>query len=146
MLFKMEQEEICGQQVYINELPVTPFATGLIHPRIVIPRIMKENFQTEELQIILLHERTHIHAGHLWFYAIWNMLWVILWPNLMFIVRFLPAPYDVSLCSTACACNIYPQHIRLCQTHNPAGQPASHNKEYPSIQRIRPMNPSHGEF
>ena len=83
---RMEQEEICGQQVYINELPVTPFATGLIHPRIVIPRIMKENFQTEELQIILLHERTHIHAGHLWFYAIWNMLWVILWPNLMFIV------------------------------------------------------------
>lgn len=86
MIRCMEKEEIRGQQVYMNELPVTPFTTGLLHPKIIIPRIIKESFHAEELRMILLHESIHIHAGHLWFYMIWDIVQIVLWPNPLFIV------------------------------------------------------------
>lgn len=80
----MESRQICGQEVRVNELSVTPFTIGLFCPDIVVPEVMQKEMGREELEIILLHERTHIRLGHLWFYLLWDLLQVLLWPNVFF--------------------------------------------------------------
>lgn len=50
-------------QLWISSAAPGPFATGLLHPRIVLP---KRAFSQRELQYILLHELTHIKSGDLW--------------------------------------------------------------------------------
>ena len=77
----MEQRTIDGKKVYISEMPVTPFTIGVFHSKIVVPKVMKDTFETEELQAVLLHERTHIRLGHLWFYLLWDILRMLLWLN-----------------------------------------------------------------
>ncbi len=77
----MEKGRIDGQEIYINEMAVTPFTTGLIHTRTTVPKVILQNFQTEELKIILFHERTHIRLGHLWYYLLWDIIRVLLWLN-----------------------------------------------------------------
>ena len=77
----MEKGRIDGQEIYINEMAVTPFTTGLIHAKTVVPRGMLQNFRTEELKVILCHERAHIRLGHLWCYLLWDMIRVLLWLN-----------------------------------------------------------------
>ncbi len=77
----MEKDRIDGQEIYINEMAVTPFTTGLIHARTVVPKVMLQNFKAEELKVILCHERAHIRLGHLWCYLLWDMIRVLLWLN-----------------------------------------------------------------
>lgn len=50
-------------QLWISSAAPGPFATGLLHPRIVLPDRV---FSQRELQYILLHELTHIKSGDLW--------------------------------------------------------------------------------
>ena len=50
-------------QLWISSAAPGPFATGLLHPRIVLP---DRAFSQRELQYILLHELTHIKSGDLW--------------------------------------------------------------------------------
>lgn len=83
---RMKQDTICGQKVRINELTATPFTTGLFHWEIVIPKTFRENLEKEEIEMILLHERTHIRLGHLWFYLWWDILQILLWPDFLFIL------------------------------------------------------------
>lgn len=80
----MERRRICGQQVRVSRLPATPFAIGLFHPDIVLPSAMQKELGEEELEVILLHERTHIRLGHLWLYLLWDLLQILLWPNVFF--------------------------------------------------------------
>ena len=86
----MEKGSVCGQEIYINDMRVTPFTTGLVHVKTVIPRTILERFQTDDLQTILLHERIHIRLGHLWCFLLWDILCVLLWlnPFLMICRRF----------------------------------------------------------
>lgn len=81
LLQTMEYDYIFGQKVLISEMMITPFVTGLFNVRIVIPKVMLDNFKTEELKLILLHENTHIRLGHLWCYFFWDVLRILLWPN-----------------------------------------------------------------
>jgi len=77
-------------------MAVMPFTTGLIHTRTVVLKGILQNFQTEELKIILFHERTHIRLGHLWYYLLWDMIQVLLWLNPFLTVckRFLKEDND----------------------------------------------------
>lgn len=50
-------------RLWVSSAAPTPFAAGLLHPVIVLPR---ETFSKQELQYILLHELTHIKCGDLW--------------------------------------------------------------------------------
>lgn len=81
LVSRMEKSRIDGREIYINEMAVTPFTTGLIHTRTVVPEVILQNFQMEELKVILFHERTHIRLGHLWYFLLWDMLRVLLWLN-----------------------------------------------------------------
>lgn len=77
----MEKGSICGQDIFVSETAVTPFAAGLFQTKIVVPRVLLEKFQLKELEVILLHEKIHIRLGHLWLYFLWDMIRVLLWPN-----------------------------------------------------------------
>ncbi len=77
----MTQKEFDGKKIYVSELPVTPFAAGVLCPKVVVPKVMEDTFETEELRIVLLHERTHIRLGHLWVYLLWDILRALLWMN-----------------------------------------------------------------
>ncbi|MDE5866033.1 MAG: transcriptional regulator [Lachnospiraceae bacterium] len=81
LVSRMEKSRIDGQEIYINEMAVTPFTTGLIRTRTTISKVILQNFQTEELKVILFHERTHIRLGQLWYYLLWDIIRVLLWLN-----------------------------------------------------------------
>lgn len=80
----MECEVILEQKIYVTELAISPFSTGLFKRRIVIPRTLLEQCGKKELSLILLHEQMHIRLGHLWFYALWDFMECILWINPFF--------------------------------------------------------------
>lgn len=82
----MEQDQVCGQKVRIHEFLLTPFSVGLFCPNIVLPRILRKELEAEELEMVLLHERTHIRLGHLWLCLLWDILQILLWPNPFFAV------------------------------------------------------------
>ena len=65
----------------IKEFPgeVSSFCAGCIRPAIVIP----ENLPPENAQIVIKHEETHIRLGHLWILLAYDILRVLLWPNLL---------------------------------------------------------------
>ena len=67
--------------VFICENRITPFAAGLFSPKIIVPGVMVRQYGREDLETILLHERTHIRLGHLWCLFLWDILRVLLWPN-----------------------------------------------------------------
>lgn len=68
-------------QVRITDTNITPFTAGLISPEIVLPRIMTVHYSSEELNLVIEHEKTHIRLGHLWFYWAWDLVRCLLWPN-----------------------------------------------------------------
>lgn len=82
--------------VSVCESRVTPFATGLFSPKIVVPEVMVREYGGKELETILLHERMHIRLGHLWCLFLWDVLRVLLWPNffLTFAMKLLKADLE----------------------------------------------------
>lgn len=67
--------------IYVCEDMVTPFAAGLFVPKIVVPETFVGECAREDLETILFHEKVHIRLGHLWCLFFWNVLRVLLWPN-----------------------------------------------------------------
>ncbi len=88
MLAGLEKTEAGGVTVYAAGMPVSPFAAGLLRPRIILPRIILHSYDSSELRMIVLHEQMHIRLGHLWFYLIWDVLGVLLWMNPLFAASF----------------------------------------------------------
>lgn len=78
---RLRRGELAGNRVLFCDISVSPFATGLFRPRIVVPETLCRELSEEELQMLLLHERTHIRLGHLWIYLLWDILRIVLWPN-----------------------------------------------------------------
>lgn len=81
---KLPATRIANTKVYISPADVTPFTMGLIRHRIVVPKVLIETLEDEEQELIVLHEQTHIRTGHLWMYAVWNVLRCLLWLNPLF--------------------------------------------------------------
>lgn len=77
----MEKRTLENTVVYVTNMPVSPSAIGIFKPKIVMPKAMLKEYDAEELQLILLHEKTHIRLGHLWFYFLWDVLRALLWLN-----------------------------------------------------------------
>ena len=79
MLRGLPADSIGGQRVYLCDMPVSPFTSGLVSPKIVIPEIARRQLDEGELETIVLHERTHIRHGHLWYFLVWDLLCALLW-------------------------------------------------------------------
>ena len=77
----MEKASLYHTLVRVTDMNVTPFTAGLLRPRIVIPKVILENYGREELWAVLQHEKTHIRLGHLWFGFLWDILRCLLWVN-----------------------------------------------------------------
>lgn len=77
----MKRWDLNGHEVWVGDFSFTPFTTGLIRNRVVLPRVMTETFLPEDLQLVYLHEQTHIHLGHLWLYFLWDIGRSLLWMN-----------------------------------------------------------------
>ena len=56
----MGQRSLMGKNIYIYESNVTPFSIGLLKPRIIIPNSIYKSYTSKELEMILLHEETHV--------------------------------------------------------------------------------------
>lgn len=70
-----------GTRIRVTDMNITPFAIGLLRPEIVIPQVMLESYDREELSVIVQHEQTHIRLGHLWAGFMWDILRCLLWVN-----------------------------------------------------------------
>lgn len=81
MIHIMEKQQIGGREIYISDAPVTPFSTGLIRTKIVLPRIILQEYNENEIETIIAHEKVHIRMGHLWIYFLWDVMRCLLWVN-----------------------------------------------------------------
>lgn len=77
----MERVSVDHIRISVTDMNVTPFTVGLFAPKIVIPKVILESYSEDELRTVILHERTHIRFGHLWFGLAWDMLRCLLWVN-----------------------------------------------------------------
>lgn len=77
----MEKRKVDDSSVYVTKMPVTPSTIGVFRPKIIVPEVMLEEYSREEIQLILLHEKTHIRLGHLVCYLCWDILRALLWLN-----------------------------------------------------------------
>ncbi|MDE7311894.1 MAG: M56 family metallopeptidase [Eubacterium sp.] len=82
----MEERVVEGTAVRVAQLPVTPFAAGILKPVIVLPQVILQKYSKTEIQTILLHEKLHIRLCHLVFYALWDILRALLWLNPLLII------------------------------------------------------------
>lgn len=85
LLRAVKKMERFRKNVFLCEDVVTPFAVGVFSPKIVVPRVMVEEYGKEDLETILFHEKIHIRLGHLWCLFLWDVLRVLLWPNFFMI-------------------------------------------------------------
>ena len=69
------------ETVWIIDLPISPCASGLFKPRILLPEDMVEELSQTELNTIITHEKVHIRLGHLWIFFIWEVLSAVFWMN-----------------------------------------------------------------
>lgn len=77
----MEKRKVDDSSVYVTKMPVTPSTIGVFRSKIIVPEVMLEEYSREEIQLILLHEKTHIRLGHLVCYLCWDILRALLWLN-----------------------------------------------------------------
>ena len=73
-------------KIYIADINITPFTVGLLKPRIVLPKVMWDSYNRDELKLIILHEQTHIRLGHLWYSFVWDILRCLFWVNPFFLI------------------------------------------------------------
>ncbi len=82
----MRKDWLQGTEIYVCDSPVTPFTAGTFSPKLVLPAFMLAQYKNEDLEIIVLHEKTHIRLGHLLYYLIWDVLHILFWINPLFTV------------------------------------------------------------
>ena len=65
----------------IRQFPgeISSFCAGCLKPVIVIP----QNIEKEHAEAIIKHEETHIILGHLWIQLLWEVIRILLWPNVL---------------------------------------------------------------
>lgn len=81
MTGRMEEMFLNHVRITVTDMHVTPFSSGLLKPKIVIPKVIVQSYSAQELQMIVQHEQTHIRLGHLWFGLLWDILRCLLWVN-----------------------------------------------------------------
>jgi len=80
----LRKDRFQGTEIYVCDSPITPFTSGIFSPKLVLPAFMLVQYKREDLELIILHEKTHIRLGHLLFYLIWDVLRILFWVNPLF--------------------------------------------------------------
>ncbi len=97
-------DQKAGMDIHLAQInqSCSPFAFGLLHPTIVMPRDMIHTATPQEIQDALLHELNHITSRDLWFSIIQRIALAIYWWNP--IVCWIEQQYNLSrekLCDIA---------------------------------------------
>ena len=84
LLKKIREFEECkyiSSKYDIRQFPaeISSFCVGCIRPVIVIPK----RIEKDQAEVIAKHEETHIILGHLWIQLLWEVIMVLLWPNIL---------------------------------------------------------------
>ena len=69
------------REVKVSDLLHSPYAVGVIHPYIVLPVDFKERYGEQELEMVMLHETTHIRCHHMFFFELVSFFKCIFWLN-----------------------------------------------------------------
>ncbi|MCI9419538.1 MAG: M56 family metallopeptidase [Eubacterium sp.] len=67
--------------VRVSDCRHSPYTIGVIHPYIVLPEDFKSRFTTDELEMVLRHETTHIRCWHSLFFCIASLWKCVFWLN-----------------------------------------------------------------
>ena len=81
LIMKLENYDEVDSKYDIKQFPseISSFCSGCIKPVIVVPLgITKDHAKT-----IIRHEETHIRLGHLWIQLLWEIIRILLWPNIL---------------------------------------------------------------
>ena len=102
----MKKMSFGNMQIYVMDMNVTPFTTGLLKPKIVLPKVMVDSYSRDELTTIIQHERMHIRLGHLWCGFAWDILRCLFWinPFLSICRKYLRADME-DICDRVCIQN-----------------------------------------
>lgn len=74
---------VAGGQIVVKESDRehSPYTIGTRRPYIVLPKDYESQYSREELQMVLLHEGTHIRCRHTLFFALVYVLRCLFWCN-----------------------------------------------------------------
>ncbi len=79
---KLESAPPFGRiEVYITDELVSPFSGGIIRPYIVLPRMMVEEWDQQQLAAVICHEVCHIKSGHIVWKTAFDLLKIYWWIN-----------------------------------------------------------------
>lgn len=67
--------------VYQTKKDISPFSGGIFHPYVVLPKTIVEDWEKEELRIVLFHEILHIRYGHIPMLFFFSLLKIYWWMN-----------------------------------------------------------------
>lgn len=65
MIGNLEKRIVWGTVIYVTKMPVTPSTIGVFKPIIIMPEVMLKEYDRNEIELVLLHEKTHIRLGQL---------------------------------------------------------------------------------
>lgn len=68
-------------KIYITPEKISPYSGGILHPFIVVPEEISENWDDEQRKVILSHEFLHIKSGHIVLLFLFAMLRIYWWVN-----------------------------------------------------------------
>ena len=81
LVIKLDSYDEVESKYEIKQFPseISSFCSGCMKPIIVVP----SGITKEQAQTIIKHEETHIMLGHLWIQLVWEVIRILLWPNIL---------------------------------------------------------------
>lgn len=79
----------CGRETGVSALPAlyetgavtVPALTGVLRPRLLLPKGFLDSFSVDSLRHVLLHELAHLRRGDIWWSWVMNLLLIAHWFN-----------------------------------------------------------------
>lgn len=136
-------------ELRISDETDAPFAMGVFHPVIVLPRLIAEQLESDQLTIVIAHELAHIRRRDLWIGWLETLVSLIWWfhPALWWLRKSLRQTRE-DCCDDLLLANQLAEPERYCETlieaanrqtarlHEPLVLGFVH-REHPAARRIR---------
>lgn len=134
-LLPLGRRYLQGVRIYITERDVSPFSGGIFKPYVVMPRVVLEEWNSEQRKLVLCHELLHIRQGHILWLTLFELLKMYWWanPGIYFYIRCLREDMEFA-CDERCVAytgvtpsgygRVMLQMLQMLQDSEPQGSPA----------------------
>lgn len=68
-------------RVYVAGEDISPYSGGILHPFVVIPRRLEEEWADDQRYAVFCHELIHIRSGHILWMHLFDLLCIYWWIN-----------------------------------------------------------------